>query len=121
MRPLIFALPLLVSLAACGEEVKEDTTPPQDTQPVDDGMIGFADDVLPLLETYCSRCHGAGQTHGGVDVTSYESLMASGVVVASDSAASQLVTIGSHHGSGWFSAEDLATVTSWIDAGALND
>lgn len=121
MRLWNMTLPLLLTLAACGEGAGEDTTPPQDSHPVDDGVIGFADDVLPLLETRCVRCHGGQATFGELDLASYDSLMSSGAVVAGDSFASLLVTIGSHHGSGWFSAEDLATISTWIDAGALND
>ncbi len=121
MRVVLLTLPLLVALVACGEDVKEETAPPADSQPVDDGVIGFADDVLPLLETYCVRCHGGNATWGGLDFSSYDSLMSAGVVVPNDSGASMLVTIGSHHGSGWFTPEDLEVITTWIDAGALND
>lgn len=121
MRALLFCLPLFLSLAACGEDPKEDTAPPEDTQPEDDGVIGFADDVQPLLDLRCVTCHRGANPAAGKDFSSYEGVMASGTVVANDSANSELVTFGSHHGSGWFTTEEITTISTWIDAGALDD
>ena len=124
MRALLLTLPLFLSLAACGEDPKDDTQQPEETSiPEDTGPDGpsFAGDVQPLLTDKCERCHGGMDTYGGLDVTSYDALMASGAVVAGDSGASQLVNIGSHHGSGWFAPEEVDTISGWIDAGALND
>jgi hypothetical protein len=121
MRSLLFVLPLSVGLFACGEdEPKQDTAPPEDTAPVDDGIVHYDEDVQPILDSRCIHCHRGAQAQADVDFSSYDTVMASGVVVPFDSAASALVTIGSHHGSGWFTDDQLAVLVEWIDAGAEN-
>ncbi len=78
---------------------------------------GFAD----LLEERCGTCHGSA-AFGGLDLSSYASLLAGGVsgpaIVPGDSAASLLIirqATGDHPGQ--LSGEELALINQWIDAG----
>jgi uncharacterized membrane protein len=124
MRIFLLSLPLFLSLAACGD--KEDTGPVEgdtdtDTDADTDLDVGYAADVQPILNNRCATCHSGGNPPNGVALSSYSEVMASGTVVAGDSASSELVTIGSHHGSGWYTDAELTTVTTWIDDGALDD
>ncbi|MCP4916144.1 MAG: Ig-like domain-containing protein [Proteobacteria bacterium] len=83
--------------------------------------VSFADTILPILEDRCTSCHGDGHTYGGLDVTSHSDLMRSGTVIPYSSTSSSLFTKGSHHSSGWFSADESTDIASWIDQGALDN
>ena len=79
-------------------------------------------DVAPLMETKCGSCHGS-TAMGGLNLSTYADLMNGGasgpVVVSGDSANSVLYTLqvaGGHPGT--FTAEELAIIQGWIDAGA---
>jgi len=124
MRHWIIALPVLFALVACGD-TKDDTAPSEDTAPPEDTdtniIPGFAADVLPVLTDNCGGCHGANEARAGLDVTTHASLMASGYVTAGDGAGSRLITVGSHHGSGWFDTAEQETIVAWIDEDALDN
>jgi mono/diheme cytochrome c family protein len=99
--------------------------------------VSFEDDILPIFEgSSCMSCHGNGATSGGLDLSSTESLLTGGAkagpsVIPCDSSASPLVMVVEE---GWSSGdnevgvmppfgdllsnEDVATIRSWIDAGA---
>jgi len=79
-------------------------------------------DVSPLFEAKCGSCHGPAAM-GGLNLSTYADLMTGGqsgpVVAAGDSANSLLYTLqaaGGHPGT--FTAEELAVIQAWIDAGA---
>ena len=80
-------------------------------------------EVAPLIQAKCLTCHGT-TAMTGLAMDTYANLMAGGkngsVVLPGDSANSILYTLqaaGGHPGT--FTAEELATVQAWIDAGAL--
>ncbi len=83
--------------------------------------IGFAGVVHPIILDGCYDCHGGNYTYADLDVSTYDSLMSSGTVVPYDSASSTFLTVGSHHGSGWFTPSDEALIADWIDEGALDN
>ncbi|MFH1183728.1 MAG: NapC/NirT family cytochrome c [Chloroflexota bacterium] len=89
--------------------------PPPDN-PTYDGNVG------ELFGLKCGACHNATTLAGGLDVTSFATLMQGGkdgkVIVPGDSAASQVVTVQSTQHFANFSAEELAILRLWIDAGA---
>ncbi|MFC2177072.1 c-type cytochrome domain-containing protein [Actinomycetota bacterium] len=73
--------------------------------------------VAVVFDPSCTSCHGAALQSGGVDLSSYTAAVA--VVVPGDSAGSVVVQVmeaGGHPVQ--LSAEDLALVKDWIDAGA---
>src|SRR5438552_2440618 len=55
----------------------------------------FARDVMPVLDRYCVRCHGAARPSGGLRLDRYEAVLRGGdsgpAVIAGDAAASLLV------------------------------
>jgi cytochrome b subunit of formate dehydrogenase len=80
---------------------------------------GFAD----LLEQRCGTCHSSVSAFGGLDLSSYASMLAGGAsgpaIIPGDSPASLLITrqaTGDHPGQ--LSGEELALISQWIDAGA---
>ena len=75
-----------------------------------------------MLEAKCTACHGASAL-GGLNLSTYEDAMRGGAsgpaIVPGDSAGSLLVQVqqsGNHPGQ--LTAEELAQVIEWIDAGA---
>jgi cytochrome c5 len=87
------------------------------------GGVSWDGTVAALFDPACTGCHGAGLQSGGIDLSSYAATVAGGAsgagVVPGDSAASVLVQVqeaGGHPGQ--LSAEALAVVMEWIDAGA---
>ncbi|MCL4561861.1 MAG: cytochrome b/b6 domain-containing protein [Chloroflexi bacterium] len=79
-----------------------------------DGSIGA------VFQQKCGTCHGGA---GGLSLKTYADALKGGsngpVIVAGDAAGSPLVTLqaGGNH-PGLFSADELAQVKEWIDAGA---
>lgn len=153
---LIFSLTLLtLVLAACGGQATqmppEPAAPSQaESQPVviptltvaaptetvmpatealAAGGVSFANDVAPIFANSCNDCHGGKQTKAGLDVTTYESLMAGsfdGVVIlagnSADSLLVQLVADGEMPKRGSkLTPEQIQTISEWIDAGASNN
>jgi hypothetical protein len=87
--------------------------------------VSFSADVLPLLESRCARCHGAGRAEGGLNLTSYADLMDGAVVAPGDSSASLLVEVivsgeMPRRGPQLLPAE-IEIVSAWVDAGALDN
>jgi mono/diheme cytochrome c family protein len=93
------------------------------------GGASFANDVMPILANSCQDCHGGKQTKAGLDLKSYDSLMAGSfdgaVILAGNSAESllvQLVVEGKMPKRGdKLTPEQIQTISDWIDAGALNN
>jgi mono/diheme cytochrome c family protein len=88
------------------------------------GAPSFANDIQPIFNASCSSCHGS-RASGGVQLDSFESLMASNVITAGDAAGSilwQEVESGSMpKAGGKLSAEQIQLIADWINAGANND
>lgn len=86
--------------------------------------ISFTRQVAPLLVTHCGGCHVTGRK-GGFQMTSYDGLMKTGVVQRGAGAASRLVEVietgDMPRGGGKVAPQELATLVSWIDAGAVFD
>ncbi len=79
---------------------------------------GFAD----LFAQRCGTCHSSTAAFGGLDLSSYASMLAGGdsgpAIIPGDSASSLLITrqaTGDHPGQ--FSGEELALISQWIDGG----
>ena len=95
-------------------------------------------DVKPVLDRYCLECHqpgGAGFVASGLDLSSYEGVMAGTrngpMVIAGDSLGSNLLvlmegradpSIKMPHGTTEkVSAADINAIRLWIDQGAENN
>jgi hypothetical protein len=100
--------------------------------------ISYLGDVKPTLDRYCLECHtpgGAGEVASGLDMSSYESLMAGArngpMVIAGDSMGSNLVVLMEgradpsiampHGGSDKVSQDEIDAIKLWIDQGAENN
>jgi len=73
-----FLLVLTLALAACGGGTGDTGGPPP--PPVDDGggMVSFAQDVQPIFNSQCTRCHNPSNPNGGLDLSapgSYQHLV----------------------------------------------
>jgi len=150
-KKLIFSLTLLtLIIAACGgqptqtqpepvvptQAVSTDTAAPAPVSEATEAAteaaasgISFANDVSPIFASSCNDCHGGKQTKAGLDLQTYESLMAGSfdgvVIVAGNSAESflvQQVVEGEMPKRGpKLTAEQIQIISDWIDAGALNN
>jgi formate dehydrogenase gamma subunit len=93
----------------------EDTTPPPTT-----GEVSWTDSVAVVLASGCGSCHSQAAAMGGIDLSTFEAVMAiEGLVVPGDPTVSSLVTVqeaGGHPGQ--LDADDLAAVRDWIEQGA---
>ena len=131
---LTILLMLSLLLAACGGSSSPaqptnlpaaDTPVPAVDTPAATGEVSFAADVLPILESRCIACHGSGRVSGGVDLTTYANLTASGVVTPGDSASSSLaqtVLSGDMPRSGpKLTASQTQLIVDWINQGGLDN
>lgn len=88
--------------------------------------VSFANDVMPILQTSCIECHGVRQIKEGLDLQTYEGLMAGsfkGPVIVPGSAAEsvliELVAKGEMPNRGpKLTAEQIQIIADWINAGA---
>jgi hypothetical protein len=106
------------------EILKTQLPPPEPTPelPSANGTPTYESYVGPLLTAKCSSCHGDLAT-AGLNMLTYAGLMKGGadgaVIVPGDSAGSKLVQVqsaGNHFAN--LTAEELAVIQQWIDAGA---
>jgi PBP1b-binding outer membrane lipoprotein LpoB len=104
-----------------------DATTPATEAPI--SGVSFANEVMPVLENSCNECHGGKQIKEGLDMRTYEGLMAGSfngtVLVAGNSADSllvQQVIKGKMPKRGpKLTTEQIQIISDWIDAGALNN
>ena len=91
--------------------------------------ISYANDVRPILESRCGSCHMGEFVSEGLDMNTYESLLAgsqNGLVIipgdANDSLLVQKITAGKMPKRGpKLTPSQIQIITDWIDAGALNN
>ena len=118
-RPLLlttFALFMAFGVAAAEEPKPVPTTPEQ--------LEFFTQQVLPILETHCFKCHGGGKTiKGGLRLTSRDNILKGGETGPAVSLAqpedSLLLESINYRGyemppSGKLSAEQIAILTRWV-------
>jgi hypothetical protein len=85
--------------------------------------------VLPILENSCNKCHGVEQIKEGLDMRTYETLMAgsfNGTVItpgnAEDSFLVQQLLDGEMPKRGpKLTHDQIQIIINWINAGALNN
>jgi len=92
-------------------------------------QISYASDVRPILESRCGSCHMGEFVSEGLDMNTYESLIAgsqNGPVIvpgdANDSLLVQKVTEGKMPKRGpKLTPAQIQIITDWINTGALNN
>lgn len=80
--------------------------------------------VGPIFATKCGMCHGTALATNGLNLGTYADALKGAqdgpVILPNDSAGSKLFQVQSKGGHpGQFTADELALVQAWIDAGAL--
>ena len=91
--------------------------PPPPPPPPPSSTVFYAADIQPYFNSNCTSCHQGNNPPKGVNLTSYEQLVASDVVVPSDPNASVLVQqLEDGHRSQ--SASDITMIRTWIQEGA---
>ncbi len=102
---------------------------PTEAAPSTSGEVSFSRDVLPVLQSRCINCHGGQRTSEGLDLKTYEALMAGSqngsVVTPGDAASSSFVTLSAEgkmpkRGPKLTPAE-VQLLTDWVNAGAPNN
>ncbi|MBN2386660.1 MAG: c-type cytochrome [Anaerolineales bacterium] len=100
----------------------------QVSQPAAQG-VGFTNDILPIFQANCTRCHGSSRQQGGLRLDSYAAVILGSedgaVVLAGDAANSllvQLVEAGRMpRNSARLTESDIQAIVDWINAGALDN
>ncbi len=91
--------------------------------------ISFAKDVMPILESACINCHGGEQVKEGLNMNTYEGLMAgsfNGAVIEPGKAANSFLVEQVVNGEmpkrgPKLTPEQIQIISDWINAGALNN
>lgn len=105
-----------------------DTAVPAAEAPASSG-VSFANDIQPILDAKCAKCHGVEQVKEGLDVQTYASLTTgsfNGPVLvpgnANDSLFVQLIAEGEMPNRGTkVTPEELQLIIDWVNQGALNN
>jgi mono/diheme cytochrome c family protein len=101
---------------------------PTDAAPANTS-ISFTNDVAPIFEATCNKCHGVEQVKEGLDLTTYERVMAgsfNGAVIipgnANESYLVQQVIEGEmpKRGPG-LTDQQIQIIADWVNQGALNN
>ena len=112
-----------------------DTSVPQPTQTTAaatepaTAAVSFVNDVLPIFENRCIKCHGGEKTNEGLDLKTYDSLMTgskNGTVLtpgdANDSFIVKQVVEGKMPKRGpKLTPAQIQILMDWVNAGALNN
>ncbi len=107
-----------------------DTAVPATEAPaVVSGGVSFANDIQPILDAKCAKCHGVEQVKEGLDVQTYAALTKgsfNGPVLvpgnANDSLFVQLIVEGEMPNRGTkVTPEELQLIIDWVNQGALNN
>ncbi|MCE9647392.1 MAG: c-type cytochrome [Chloroflexi bacterium] len=109
--------------------VSSTETPEATLSPETPSSVSFSNDVLPIFNNSCVKCHGTEEIKKGLDLRAYDSLMAgsfNGSVLtpgnAADSLLIQQLLNGKMPKRGQkLSTEQIQIISDWVNAGALNN
>lgn len=131
-------IPFLIGInLSCRHEPIEPFKPIEDTVGDNPGGCSpdtayFNRDVMPIIQLNCAvtACHGGGSAKGGVDLTTYQSIMNTADVDPFDPAGSDLYEVITETDpnkimpeppNSPLSLEDIAIIGKWINQGAKNN
>lgn len=91
--------------------------------------VSFANDVMPIFEASCVKCHGVESVKEGLDLRTYEGLMAgsfNGAVLTPGNAdesflVQQLIEGEMPKRSSKLSDQKIKLIADWVNAGAENN
>lgn len=118
---------LLLTAGACLESGRPEPPPPNDVALVPSPT--FTQDIQPIFDEFCVKCHNAADAHGELRLDSWENVMKGGhdgkVVIPGDLEESLLFQLVTHQRETFmpFHGEKLtpnriANVERWIELGA---
>jgi mono/diheme cytochrome c family protein len=106
------------------------TEPATATQPAAQAAsVSFANDVLPIIQSRCTNCHGGDRTEKGLNLKTYTDLMSGSengpVVTAGNAADSRLVELITNQKmpkrGPKLTPPQVQLIAEWVDQGALNN
>jgi hypothetical protein len=109
---------MVILVIACSKDDDGGTNnPPGGTVDCSTISATFTANVSPLITSSCAKsgCHAAGSTNGVGPLTTYAQISAVKTQIRA------AVASGNMPKDATFSATQKATITCWIDAGALNN
>ena len=117
------------SLSACGTSSASANVNSVAAPAGSSSAVSFAKDVMPILQNSCVKCHGGQKTEKGLDMTTYNALMAGSqrgaVVVPGNAAQSSLIHLVSNGNmpkqGQKLTASQIQILTDWVNAGAPNN
>lgn len=91
--------------------------------------VSFAKDVMPIFEAACIKCHGVEEIKEGLDMRTYEGIMAgsfNGPVIVPGNAdesflVQQLIDGEMPKQDPKLTGEQIQIISGWVDEGALNN
>ena len=106
------------------------TEPATATQPAAQGAtVSFAQDVLPIIESRCTNCHGGERTEKSLNLKTYADMMQGSengsVVTAGNAADSKLVELITNQKmpkrGPKLTPPQVQLIAEWVNQGALNN
>jgi uncharacterized membrane protein len=100
------------------------------TEPASQGAtVSFAHDIVPIIESRCINCHGGQRTEKGLDLTTFDGLMAGSengpVLTPGDAADSKFVELVANQKmpkrGPKLTPPQIELFTEWVNQGALNN
>jgi uncharacterized membrane protein len=118
MAAVVLASAFLLATACSKESAPSSSNNSGGTVDCSTASAKFSANVLPLVLTKCSYnsgCHGTGSTNSGGALTNYTQLKARASDIKSQ------VNAGIMPQNGTLTNAEKATISCWVDAGALNN
>ena len=127
VAPASSALPRDTAVAT---EAAAATEPSAATQPAAQGTtVSFTHDIVPIIESRCINCHGGQRTEKGLDLKTFDSLMAGSengpVITPGDAVDSKFVELVANQKmpkrGPKLTPPQIQLFTEWVNQGALNN
>jgi uncharacterized membrane protein len=125
------AMSYFLLVSACGNEGPTPQNAGSPGAPGEVSQVSFSTIRSSILQPKCVRCHAGINAAGGIDLSSYTSVMGAAsahghaIVEAGNADGSHLyesVSTGSMpQGAAKLSSSEIGSIRSWIEAGAKND
>jgi hypothetical protein len=118
-----------VPAAEAPEATETSSVPAPETGAPAGGTVSFSQDVMPILERTCTRCHGGSRREEGLDMRTYAAVLQGSqngpVIIPGDAEASflitQIVTGEMPRRAPRLPAEQVQILIDWVNQGALDN
>ena len=118
---LISHLILAILISACGSK--------QPSASVTTTPVSFSNDIAPIFNNRCTKCHSGSQASGQLDLSNYASIMAGGktgaVINPGDASKSLLISLvqsGKMPKKGAkLTADQVKALEDWVSSGAQDN